>query len=117
VSSQTKPLLHLWSLGIEEQFYLIWPLVLFIAYRLRLSIFAIVYIGAVVSFVFELRIVHDNTAEAFYSPFLRFLELMAGSMLAWLKLYRGEMFRDMADCRQGLTSRRYCCVTYQKVTI
>ena len=29
-ASQTKPLLHLWSLGIEEQFYLVWPLVLFI---------------------------------------------------------------------------------------
>lgn len=32
-SSQQQPLLHLWSLGVEEQFYLIWPLVLMLVYR------------------------------------------------------------------------------------
>ncbi len=32
-----KPLLHLWSLAIEEQFYLLWPLVLFISHRIRLN--------------------------------------------------------------------------------
>ena len=97
VSSQTKPLLHLWSLGIEEQFYLIWPLVLFIAYKLRLGIFALAYIGAFVSLGFELRFIHESPTAAFYSPFLRFWELMAGSILAWLKLYKVEMFGGIAN--------------------
>lgn len=44
-ASQTKPHLHLWFLGIEEQFYLIWPLVLFIAYKLRFNILTITLIG------------------------------------------------------------------------
>ena len=83
-ASQTKPLLHLWSLGIEEQFYLIWPLLLFIAYRLRFNILAITLIGALASFGFELSSVRSNPTAAFYSPFLRFWELMAGSILAWL---------------------------------
>ena len=96
-ASQTKPLLHLWSLGIEEQFYLIWPLVLFIAYELNFNIFTLALVGALASFGFELSSVHDNPTAAFYSPFLRFWELMAGSLLAWLKLYKGEMFTGIAN--------------------
>ena len=96
-ASQTKPLLHLWSLGIEEQFYFIWPLVLFIAYKLNFNIFTLALVGALASFGFELSSVHDNPTAAFYSPFLRFWELMAGSLLAWLKLYKGEMFTGLAN--------------------
>ena len=94
-ASQTKPLLHLWSLGIEEQFYLIWPLVLFIAYKLNFNIFTLALVGALASFGFELHSVKGNPTAAFYSPFLRFWELMAGSILAWL--YKGEMFRGIAE--------------------
>jgi len=96
-ASQTKPLLHLWSLGIEEQFYLIWPLVLFIAYKLNFNIFTLALVGALASFGFELSSVKSNPTEAFYSPFLRFWELMAGSLLAWLKLYKVEMFTGIAN--------------------
>jgi peptidoglycan/LPS O-acetylase OafA/YrhL len=38
IESAKKPLLHLWSLGIEEQFYLLWPLVLMLAARLRIRL-------------------------------------------------------------------------------
>ena len=53
--------------------------------------------GALASFGFELHSVKSNPTAAFYSPFLRFWELMAGSILAWLKLYKGEMFRGIAE--------------------
>ena len=43
LESAKKPLLHLWSLGIEEQFYLFWPLLLMLAVRLRLSIVAMAF--------------------------------------------------------------------------
>ena len=40
-SAVTKPLLHLWSLGIEEQFYIVWPLLLWLASRLRVNLLAV----------------------------------------------------------------------------
>lgn len=95
VTSQTKPLLHLWSLGIEEQFYLIWPLLLFIAYKLRLSVFALAAAGAMASFGFELYFVDEAPSAAFYSPLLRFWELMAGGILAWLIIYKSEPFSNL----------------------
>ncbi|MBF0512053.1 MAG: acyltransferase, partial [Candidatus Omnitrophica bacterium] len=36
-ASDTKPLLHLWSLGVEEQFYIFWPLLLWLAKKTRLD--------------------------------------------------------------------------------
>jgi peptidoglycan/LPS O-acetylase OafA/YrhL len=51
IESAKKPLLHLWSLGIEEQFYLFWPLMLMLVARLRLSMLAAVAVVGIASFV------------------------------------------------------------------
>lgn len=34
ISSDQKPLLHMWSLSVEEQYYLLWPLLLFVAWKI-----------------------------------------------------------------------------------
>lgn len=96
-ASQTKPLLHLWSLGIEEQFYLVWPALLFISWKLRLNIITFALLGALASFGFEVHVVRMDPSTAFYSPLLRFWELMAGSILAWLKLYQADVFKKVAE--------------------
>ena len=51
-----KPLLHLWSLGIEEQFYIIWPLLLFLMFRLRLNLLAVIAVVALSSFLLNTEI-------------------------------------------------------------
>jgi peptidoglycan/LPS O-acetylase OafA/YrhL len=81
-ASNTKPLLHLWSLAIEEQFYLIWPLVLGIAWKKKLNLLVTILFFAVVSFSFSILLVSNNPVAAFYSPLSRFWELILGGLLA-----------------------------------
>lgn len=82
-SSAQKPLLHLWSLGIEEQFYIVWPVFLALTRRRpRATIIAIISIVAA-SFALNVWFVGSRPAVAFYSPPTRFWELLTGSILAW----------------------------------
>src|SRR6202051_2913171 len=82
IESGIKPLLHLWSLGIEEQFYLCWPLILLLAARLRLSILAAASVIALASFVLNVALIGSNPVATFYLPFTRAWELLAGGALA-----------------------------------
>lgn len=81
-ASTTKPLLHLWSLGIEEQFYLLWPATMLLMARARRHRLAGVIVIGVASFAINvLTVGHDATA-AFYSPASRAWELMIGAAVA-----------------------------------
>lgn len=82
-SSESKPLLHLWSLGIEEQFYLAWPLMLWWAWRKRFSPLAFIGIAATASFLLNVVGVHSHQTATFYSPISRAWELLAGAALAY----------------------------------
>jgi peptidoglycan/LPS O-acetylase OafA/YrhL len=82
IESARKPLLHIWSLGIEEQFYLFWPLILMLAARLRLSILATASVIGVASFVLNVALIGSNPVATFYLPFTRAWELLAGAVLA-----------------------------------
>ena len=82
-SGQTKPLLHLWSLGIEEQFYLVWPLALSVALRLGRTPLPLMAILAGVSFALNVAGIQSDAVATFYSPQTRAWELLAGSIVAW----------------------------------
>jgi len=85
-TAMTKPLLHLWSLGIEEQFYIIWPLLLWVTWKQRINFLVVTIILAVISFLLNISYVKTDAVAAFYSPQTRFWELMIGSILAYLAL-------------------------------
>jgi peptidoglycan/LPS O-acetylase OafA/YrhL len=84
--AELKPLLHLWSLGIEEQFYLAWPLLLALLWRRTRRLAAWIAVLGAASFALDLAFV-DSTRDAardaaFYSPATRAWELLAGAWLA-----------------------------------
>ncbi|MCI5116515.1 MAG: acyltransferase [Candidatus Electrothrix sp. LOE1_4_5] len=97
-SAETKPLLHLWSLGIEEQFYIIWPLLLWLTWKRKFNIFAVTLAIAVGSFYLNIKGIKQDAVATFYSPITRFWELMCGGLLAWVTIYKKESFANI--CRK-----------------
>jgi len=79
----TKPLLHLWSLGVEEQFYLAMPLLLIVAVRRGVSLAWGLGLTAALSFAGSIVLVGYSQPAAFYLPFTRFWELLIGGGLAY----------------------------------
>jgi len=118
-ASETTPLLHLWSLAVEEQFYLFWPLMLLLGHRwlgLRWMAFLVVAItlgGIAVSQWGVMRF----PAAAYYLLPTRFFELSAGAALAYLPVARvGRLLRTLVSaCGLGLIL--YASVSYGRETL
>jgi peptidoglycan/LPS O-acetylase OafA/YrhL len=80
--TELKPLMHLWSLSIEEQFYLLYPLLLWAVWRTRVSPLFAVAALALVSFALNLYLTAHAPVQAFFAPHTRAWELLAGAALA-----------------------------------
>jgi peptidoglycan/LPS O-acetylase OafA/YrhL len=81
-ASELNPLLHLWSLGVEEQFYLLWPPVIILAWRWKNGALAAAVTILAASFAANLLLTPTHQSAAFYLPVTRFWELMTGCLLA-----------------------------------
>ena len=87
--SELKPFLHLWSLGIEEQFYIVWPLLLLMAFKLgKRFIFGTLLLILFASFFLNAAIVGDNPTATFFLPVTRFWELLVGALLAYIAVFK-----------------------------
>jgi len=93
--AEEKPLLHLWSLGVEEQFYLLWPVLLLAFIRLRWKLPACIICLALASFACNLICSYETPRVAFFSPLGRFHELLLGAFIACLAAPSSHRIRSM----------------------
>jgi peptidoglycan/LPS O-acetylase OafA/YrhL len=91
VAAHRKPLLHLWSLGIEEQFYILFPLVLWGLWRKNLRLVTFIALLAFLSYRWNIMAYKKDQIFDFYAPMTRFWELLAGVLLAlWERRSGGD---------------------------
>lgn len=83
-----KPLLHLWSLGVEEQFYIVFPLLFGGLWRVTRRVRLAGALTCLVSLLMVVLVAPADETSRFYSPFSRAWELGAGVALAMLDLNR-----------------------------
>ncbi len=104
--TELKPLLHLWSLSIEEQFYLFFPLFIWMCWRFfsKERCFLVLFLIAAVSFLVNLKTLSTNASGAFFFPQARIWELLFGCMFAYITLFLRE--KIILSVKQNLLYQR-----------
>lgn len=94
---ELSPLLHTWSLSVEEQFYLFFPLLLLFVYRkFAAKVIAILVALAVLSLVVSQALLSIDMSLAFFSSPTRFFQFLAGSIIAIAPNYSGA--KPLKEC-------------------
>jgi peptidoglycan/LPS O-acetylase OafA/YrhL len=120
--SAEQPLLHIWSLGVEEQFYVIWPVILVtLNYRFSEKVkAAAVTVMLVVSLSYSEFLVHHSRESAFYMTPSRAWELLLGSLLATplLSRWNERLRRSVANLASmiGVLLIGFAIICYDSTT-
>lgn len=112
--SAQKPLLHLWSLAVEEQFYLFWPLVVYSALRVK-RLHIVLPLLVAVSFVVSVVLCDAYPVAGYYSPFSRAWELGIGSLLMIIPKQRPTWWNDVGLL--GITMILLSALCYSKYLV
>jgi peptidoglycan/LPS O-acetylase OafA/YrhL len=116
--SEFIPLLHTWSLGVEEQFYIFFPVLMLGVLKWFNGNFRSCFIGVfVISLSLSIYAVIYTPSSAFYLPHARFWELILGAMLA-LRIFPeiSNQFLRSLLAGAGLLAIAFAVVTYDQKT-
>lgn len=118
-AASLKPLLHTWSLSVEEQFYLIWPTVMFLLWRRGGARLLIAFLAAAVVLstgAAEFVLTRDRDAAFYLAPF-RVAELAIGALCVWwLERVPRGWWRGDVTAMAGLAAIGYAIVAYTERT-
>ncbi len=120
ISADLKPLLHTWSLSVEEQFYMVWPALLFVFHRFWkspwsvMTALAILGLGSLAVGEWQLS---DYPDQVFYLAPYRAFEFVIGAACVWLvrrRLKQNVALEIIAVC--GLVLIAFSILAYDKAT-
>ncbi|MEN9608237.1 MAG: hypothetical protein RLZZ06_168 [Actinomycetota bacterium] len=109
-ASKLKPLLHTWSLAVEEQFYLFFPLLLFIAYRIFKKPIVFVWVVSIASLASTVWVSGVDQSFNFFSITTRAWELGAGAIIAFYPTIKTRFANQLALLGAALIAISYLVV-------
>ncbi|WP_018971051.1 acyltransferase family protein [Rubritalea marina] len=117
--AELKPLLHTWSLSVEEQFYVVLPVLMMLVYRYRANWMRLLLtLAFVISLSLAVVCVHTKTSDTFFLLPYRAWEMLAGALLAVYPIFKKELPRVLAEVMGwvGIAMILIPVLTYDKQT-
>lgn len=117
-SSLEIPLLHLWSLGVEEQFYMVWPLLLlaFAPHLLTRRFGVVLILAALLSYALAQYVYSDSPSQAYYMLHTRAGELLLGALAAYLT-FKYPISATITRLHRALRLTGYVLILYSLITL